>query len=70
MKEISNETIEKISGKNSHNYGKKFSEDHRAKISKSNMGKKLSPESIRKRTETRKRNYELKNQIKQLEEII
>ena len=49
------------SGENNPMYGKKQSAETRAKISAANTGKKLSPESIAKREETRKRNREAKD---------
>lgn len=41
------------------NLGRVFTEAHRDKIRSNRLGKKMSPESIAKRTETRKRNREL-----------
>ena len=68
-KHHSEETKIKLSeaklGENNPNYGKPMSEDHRQKIAKSNTGKKLSPEHIRKREETKRRNRE----FKKLEEL-
>lgn len=39
--------------------GRKLTKEHRLKISQGGMGRTMSPESIRKRTETRKKNLKL-----------
>lgn len=56
----SEETIKKMSlakkGKSSWNKGKKLSEEQKQKLAASHIGKKLTKESIEKRTRTRKEN--------------
>lgn len=51
---------ESQTGEKNHYFGKSLSEEHRKKMSEARMGKKLSAETIKKRTEAWKRNRELK----------
>ena len=50
-KETINKLKEKLSGENNHNYGKRFSNEHKKKIGESNKGKIRTPEGLKRLSE-------------------